>query len=90
MRTFTNIFTKRNVFGYGQDRAVVTIGEPMLLATQHLRALPTLGHARSSWRRPMSLVAAAARSVEHYCSILAGTGRHWQPVLLMFEPSHRS
>lgn len=91
MRTLNSYFTKRNVFGQGKDRAVVSsLGMRMISAAQHLSMRR---HTAGAFRPHRTLTERArdlARHAQHWCLALAGLRLCPQSVAPVPRPSMES
>jgi hypothetical protein len=93
MRTNINaVVTNGNVFGFGQDRVVVSLDDATCMhAAQHLKSWHASKSGRGSWRqmkrRAAAAMAGAAAAARHLClEITAGPrgllARHTSPALV--------
>ena len=97
MRTSNITNVRRNVFGYGQDRVVVTMGRWVDRAAQHLKAWPaTKRAARFVHALMCGALTCGGESTADRLSrsrlslVLAGSQLCRQPVRLRSQPTPRS
>lgn len=97
MRTSNITNVRRNVFGYGQDRVVVTMGRWTDRAAQHLKAWPAAKRAaRFVYALMCDALTCGGESATDRLSrsrlslVLAGSQLCWQPARLLSQPTPRS